>query len=103
MPEYHKGLTQKINENVQNAYKQLIQLRRNDQTLIYGNFEVINKKKNHFTYKRTLNNEYIIDCNLSNSNQKATLFNGYTCIYPNNIKDLNILSPYEARIYKKEK
>ena len=58
---------------------------------------------NHFTYKRTLDNEYIIDCNLSNTNQKAASYNGYTCIYPNEVKDITILNPYEARIYKKEK
>ena len=101
-PSYHQGLTQTMNENVRNAYKELIQLRKSDQTFIYGDFKVLNKKKNHFTYQRKLENEYIIDCNLSNTTQKAQLFNGYTCIYPKNI-ELNILAPYEARIYKKEK
>ena len=102
LPEYHQGLTQTINSNVFKAYKQLIQLRHEDKTFIYGDFEVLNKKKNHFTYKRTLNNQYIIDCNLSNITQKTKLFNGYTCIYENNANDHNI-DAYGVRIYKKEK
>ena len=102
LPEYHQGLTQNINENVLNAYKQLIQLRRDDKTLIYGDFEVINKKKNHFTYKRTLDNEYIIDCNLSNTKQNTTAYNGYTCIFSNNANE-QAIDAYGVRIYKKEK
>ena len=40
------------NEKVFDAYKHLIHLRQNEESLIYGDFKVINRKKDHFTYQR---------------------------------------------------
>ena len=101
LPSYHEGLTQKMNENVTEAYRELIRLRRNDQTLIYGEFDVLNKKKDRFVYKRSLDGkEYIIDCNLGKEVQKAYAAEGYECIFTTGGKD-DTLGAYEARIWKK--
>lgn len=103
LPSYHEGLKQEINKNVYDVYKQLIQLRHSDQTFIYGEFEVLNKKKNHFTYKRVLDHEYIIDCNLSEENQKAyRVSDDYELIFSYTMSEKVTLKPYEARIYKKK-
>lgn len=102
LPSYHQGLKQTINTNVLNVYKELIQLRHSDHTFVYGDFVVLNKKKNHFTYKRTLNNEYIVDCNLSEFTLKKYKVNDkYELVFPNTIENSSILNPYEVRIYKK--
>ena len=100
LPSYHEGLTQKINENVTDAYRELIGLRRKDQTLIYGEFDVLNKKKDRFVYKRSLDGkEYIIDCNLGKEVQKAYVADGYECIFTTGGKG-GTLGAYEARIWK---
>ena len=100
LPSYHKGLTQKINENVTDDYRELIGLRRKDQTLIYGEFDVLNKKKDRFVYKRSLDGkEYIIDCNLGKEVQKAYVADGYECIFTTGGKG-GTLGAYEARIWK---
>ena len=99
LPAWHEGIQQNINENVFNAYKQLIQLRQSDKTLIYGDFKVINRKKDHFTYQR--GNDYLIDCNLSETSLKAYVPSSeWKLIYPKMV-DKNTMKPYEARIYKK--
>ena len=101
LPSYHEGLMQKMNENVTDTYRELIRLRREDQTLIYGEFEVLNKKKDRFVYKRSLDGkEYIIDCNLGKEIQKAYGADGYECIFTTVGKD-DTLKAYEARIWKK--
>lgn len=103
LPAYHEGLTQEIKEEVQNAYKEIITLRRADKTFIYGDFEVLNKKKNRFVYRRFQNRtEYIIDCNLNKDTCKAyALGDGYELVYTTNSNKTE-LSSYEARIWKKK-
>ncbi len=103
LPVYHAGLTQEIKEEVQNAYKDIISLRKSDRTFIYGDFEVINKKKNRFVYRRYEGKtEYVIDCNLAKEACKAYVSGeGYELVYTTN-SDRNELSSYEARIWKKK-
>ncbi|MGN1344583.1 MAG: alpha-glucosidase [Traorella sp.] len=103
LPSYHQNLKQDINDTVFKTYQQLIQLRHQDLTLVYGDFIVLNRKKDHFTYQRKGANNYIIDCNLSSKPHKAfKIQNNFECIFPNERKDDRILAPYEARIYKQK-
>lgn len=103
LPSYHAGLHQDIKEEVQKAYRDIIALRRSDKTFVYGDFEVLNKKKNRFVYRRFEGNkEYIIDCNLSKDACKAYAVNsGYELVYTTGNK-ADSLNAYEARIWKKK-
>lgn len=99
LPSWHQGLKQEANLKVTEVYKQLIALRHSDHALVYGDFNVLNKKKNHFTYTRE--DKYLIDCNLSDQNEKAfSVSKEWQLIYPRMV-DKNTMKPYEARIYKK--
>ena len=103
LPSYHAGLHQEIKEEVQKAYQQIIALRRSDKTFIYGDFEVLNKKKNRFVYRRYEDcKEYVIDCNLSKESCKAHVFKeGYELVYTTNSNGAELCS-YEARIWKRK-
>ena len=103
LPSYHAGLTQEIKEEVQKAYREIIELRRSDKTFVYGDFEVLSKKKNRFVYRRYQENaEYVIDCNLSKNTYKVyPLGNGYELIYTTKGTGKELAS-YEARIWKKK-
>lgn len=99
LPSWHEGIKQNINEKVFDAYKHLIQLRQNTESLVYGEFKVINRKKDHFTYQR--GNEILVDCNLSENSLKANDYGRqWKLIYPK-VVDKNTMKPYEARIFKK--
>ena len=84
-------------------YRDLIALRKKHSVLVYGSFEVLNKKKNRFTYRRAdETEEFIIDCNLSAEPVKAALFTPeYEPVMPANGFDRTVLPPYGARIWKK--
>lgn len=92
---------QTIDEEITDTYKKLIALRAGSETLIYGDFELISDKKDRFTYKRTGNEEYIIDCNLSDKKKKAYVPKGYMLIFPEKVATIGELQPYEARIFRK--
>ena len=99
LPPWHEGIEQKINEKVFDAYKHLIHLRQHEESLIYGDFKVINRKKDHFTYQR--GNDILVDCNLSENALKANDYGKqWQLIYPKMV-DKNTMKPYEARIFKK--
>ena len=101
LPEYHEGLHQEIQHNITEVYKELIKLRHLDQAFVYGEFTVLNRKKDRFVYKRSLDGrEYIVDCNLGKEEKKAYMTDGYECIFTTG-SEHDILSPYEARIWKK--
>ena len=101
LPEYHAGLVNEIKTSVTDCYKELIRLRRSDISFIYGNFTILNRKKDRFVYKRSLeNSEYIIDCNLGKEQRKAYIPKGYQCVFTTKTEH-DKLSSYEARIWKK--
>ncbi len=110
LPECHAGLEQEMKEDVRDAYKALIALRKENETLIYGEFAVINRKKNRFVYRRKSDNkEYIIDCNLSKNEQPAYKpGERYEMIFPSVLSSgttsfqLEVLGAYEARIWVSE-
>ena len=101
--DYRVQEKQQINKQVVNAYRRLIELRKSEKALIYGDFEVLSHKKDRFVYKRTLGESpYIIDCNLGEDVEKAYKMEGYKLIYGTYKKTKRLfLQPYEARIWKK--
>ena len=104
LPEYHAGLNQEINAKVQDAYRQLIALRKSDEALLYGDFEVISRKKNRFVYCRKMTGagEYIMDCNLSRKSCAAYAADaGYELVYTSGGGG-DQMQAYEARIYRKK-
>lgn len=102
LPSYHQGLHQEIKEEVRESYRSIINLRKADKILIYGDFEVLNKKKNRFVYKRSQGeNAYIIDCNLGKERCDAHEVEAdYELVYTSGGADKE-LSGYEARIWRK--
>lgn len=103
LPVYHEGLEQNIKEEITKIYQKLIALRKGDKTMIYGDFEVLNRKKNRFVYKRsTPEKAYIIDCNLGKD--KVTVYDktqGYKEIFSSN-SDEKWLRSYGVRILVKQ-
>ncbi|MBQ8519280.1 MAG: alpha-glucosidase [Agathobacter sp.] len=101
--DFRDGLRQSINEKITKTYKELIALRKSDKALIYGDFEVLNDKKDRFVYSRTLNGTtYIVDCNLGKKQQKAYIPEGYKAVYLSKNSICHELSPYEVRIWRKK-
>lgn len=100
----HEGLLQQPNDAVADTYRTLIGLRKEDKTLVYGDFEVLSSKKNRFVYRRSHGEiEYIIDCNLNQKEQRAyAVGDEYMLIYDSYLEgtDKN-LAAYEVRIWKK--
>lgn len=92
---------QTIDEEITNTYKELIALRSGNETLLYGDFELIDDGKDRFTYRRVGAEEYIIDCNLSEDYEKAYVPKGYMLVFPEKVKNIKKLGPYEARIFRK--
>lgn len=103
LPAYHEGLKQDIKEEVLETYKELIQLRHSDDTFVYGDFKVLDKKKDFFTYSRKQGEkEYVIDCNLGKERRRAYApGKAFELVYPANVEDKNVLEAYEARIWRK--
>lgn len=103
LPEYHAGLVQEIKEEVLNTYKEIIKLRKADNAFVYGDFEVVNRKKNCFTYLRKWEEStYLIDCNLGKEERKAyAISKDYELVFPQEIENVGTLKGYEARIWKK--
>ena len=101
LPTYHEGLAQEINEDILQYYKDMIQLRQSDKAFIYGDFEVLDRKKNSFTYTRKhRDTQYIIDCNLGKEERKAyPVGKGFKLLMPSKVQDKKVLGPYEARVY----
>lgn len=87
---------------IHETYKKLIALRKEDETLIYGDFTLLCNKKNCFAYKRSLNGkEYIIDCNLSKKVKKAyPIEAGFELVYDSGkFESKHKLNSYQARIW----
>lgn len=95
--------------SVLNYYKRLIQLKKDYDVFNYGKYELVDKDhKQIYSYKRILNNEeVIIMSNLTGEKASITyplnieksklLLHNYTTI-----EDINILEPFETRVYRIE-
>ena len=96
-------------DSIYNYYKKLIQLRKENEVIVYGEFELLLADDNNiFAYKRVLNDSMIlVICNFTKDPVEYTLppeiekseKNILIANYKENLSD-NKLRPYEARMYK---
>ena len=93
--------------SILNFYKNLIEIRKNSKTLIYGEFKLLLEEHDEiFAYERNLNNEkYLIAGNLSNNqvnfNMKQLGYKDFEIIVKNYEEvEENKLKPWECRMYK---
>ena len=98
--------------SVLNFYKKLIKLKKSNEALIYGVYDLIlEEDENIFAYTRTLNNEkFLIIANLTEEkakyiyekeklNSKDLILNNYEVCAHENLTEFT-LKPYECRVYK---
>lgn len=99
-------------DSILNFYKKMIKVRKSNECLIYGKYNLILEEDiNIFAYERILNDEkFLIICNLKSECSNYE-YESLTLKYKNLIlsnynvdahKDLNnfLLQPWEARVYK---
>ena len=87
-------------------YQQMIMLRREHETLIYGDFQLISDEKNRWIYQRTDEDAtYIVECNLSeHSILREISDKSYVCLvntYGVDVEKAEVMKPYEATIYRR--
>ena len=95
----------KREDSVFNYYKKLIRLRKENEIIVYGNYELLlPEDENIFAYVRTLDNQkLLVVCNFSKSEQKFD-FSGYENTkvlisnYNRDARKDGILKPYEATV-----
>lgn len=104
--DYRLQKNQQVDEEITRIYQTLIQLRKSDKTLVYGDFKVLNKKKNRFVYSRTLGEcEYIVDCNLGVVPVKAyPIPSDYELVFRDTSGNMGrpMLGAYECCIWRKK-
>ena len=99
-------------DSVLNFYKDLIKIRKENLSLIYGKYDMIlDEDENIYAYTRTLNNDkYVVIVNLSdekalykyddlNLNYENLMLANYKIREHGMLNEL-VLKPYEARLYK---
>lgn len=99
----------KREDSVFNYYKKLIRLRKENEIIVYGNYELLlPEDENIFAYVRTLDNQkLLVVCNFSKSEQKFD-FQGYENAkvlisnYNRDAREDGILKPYEATVLSLE-
>lgn len=95
----------KREDSVFNYYKKLIRLRKENEIIVYGNYELLlPEDENIFAYVRTLDNQkLLVVCNFSKTEQKFD-FSGYENAkilisnYKRDVREDGILKPYEATV-----
>ena len=95
----------KREDSVFNYYKKLIRLRKENEIIVYGNYELLlPEDENIFAYVRTLDNQkLLVVCNFSKSEQKFD-FQGYENAkvlisnYNRDARKDGILKPYEVTV-----
>ena len=83
--DYPERMKQTADPVIFGIYKTLIALRKHSSALLYGNFRLLDGRKNHFTYlRRSKKTIYVIDCNLC-AEEVRTRFDGpprgYTLVF----------------------
>ena len=92
-------------DSVLHFYRQLIQLRKTHQVLIYGDYALLNGKKTDlFTfYRKDKVETYYVECNLSCKPRKRIHQVREDKLVLSNYKGSSkLLRPYEANLYRKE-
>lgn len=102
----HAGLHQEPKAEVTATYRSLIELRKNTRALVYGDFKVVNRRKDRFAYERTLDGEYfLVDCNLGEKPCRAQRRQGsWEKIYDTADQtdtETSVLAGYEACIWRR--
>ncbi|MGV1066458.1 alpha-glucosidase [Clostridium perfringens] len=114
--ENYKTINVEVEErdenSVLNFYKKLIKLKKSNEALIYGVYDLIlEEDENIFAYTRTLNNhKFFIMANLTGENakymyekeklnSKDLILNNYEVCEHKNLTEFT-LKPYECRVYK---
>lgn len=95
----------KREDSVFHYYQKLIRLRKENEIIVYGNYELLlPEDENIFAYTRTLDNQkLLVVCNFSKSEQKFD-FSGYENAkvlisnYNRDAREDGILKPYEATV-----
>ena len=95
----------KREDSVFHYYQKLIRLRKENEIIVYGNYELLlPDDENIFAYKRTLDNQkLLVVCNFSKSEQRFD-FSGYENAkvlisnYNRDAREDGILKPYEATV-----
>ena len=95
----------KREDSVFHYYQKLIRLRKENEIIVYGNYELLlPEDENIFAYTRTLDNQkLLVVCNFSKSEQKFD-FSGYENAkvlisnYDRDVREDGILKPYEATV-----
>ena len=95
----------KREDSVFHYYQKLIRLRKENEIIVYGNYELLlPEDENIFAYTRTLDNQkLLVVCNFSKSEQKFD-FSGYENAkvlisnYNRDARKDGILKPYEATV-----
>ena len=95
----------KREDSVFHYYQKLIRLRKENEIIVYGNYELLLlEDENIFAYTRTLDNQkLLVVCNFSKSEQKFD-FSGYENAkvlisnYDRDVREDGILKPYEATV-----
>ncbi|MET3682853.1 alpha-glucosidase [Alkalibacillus flavidus] len=91
--------------SVLSFYQRMIQLRKENHTLIYGQYDLMLEDHPHlFAYTRTLGNEqFLIITNLSEQYVETDILNQYDTplLLLSNMNQMsNTFKPYEARLYR---
>lgn len=95
----------KREDSVFHYYQKLIRLRKENEIIVYGNYELLlPEDENIFAYTRTLDNQkLLVVCNFSKSEQRFD-FSGYENAkvlisnYNRDAREDGILKPYEATV-----
>ena len=95
----------KREDSVFHYYQKLIRLRKENEIIVYGNYELLlPEDENIFAYKRTLDNQkLLVVCNFSKSEQRFD-FSGYENAkvlisnYNRDVREDGTLKPYESAV-----
>ena len=91
-------------DSILNFYRKLIRLRKENEAFIYGDIEILDKKrKNIFTYLRSYKDStFLVECNLCSHPVKKskTKYPAGKLIMSNYRDSSDVLRPYEANLYK---